>query len=128
MEWFVKAYQSGTVVVTRDKVAELPWFDIHGEVGFDEIRKFPVADDICTFCNGGPRAVWLDDLHIVTPNKAETVDRVMVFVCGPMYDADPPKLNWRTDDSEDAVDAREQLMLWLVSGYKPAAQQGREDG
>jgi hypothetical protein len=111
--WRVEGYQSGTVVATTG--LDRPWFDVHGPIGLHDAMKWGIAEDICSYMNGGKRANWFDELRIVGKDKAETVDRVMIYVCGPMIDRNPPGLDWVTDMSEQAIDERERLMLRLLS-------------
>ena len=116
--WIVTTYGSGTTTVSlrRAKPIREPWLYVYGPNNpeRDEDRYYrdrqKVCQDVCDYLNGGSRPAWLDDLERTTEIHAESLDGTSISACGPMFDADPPHLNWRTDESDDAKNARARIM------------------
>lgn len=115
--WRVQSYPSGTHVVTD--LSPGPWLHVLacntalGEGDVDRL-KWSMCDDLARFLNGGPRPAWLDDMERCGPDALEGADGSRIEATGPMYDADPPNLNWRQRDDSAARDARAELIdrIW----------------
>ena len=117
--WEVSCYPSGTMIVAqRDRL--WPHLYVYGPGGETETacvrNRFKVCEDLAAFLNGGERPAWLDDLTRVSETYAEALDHTNIMAIGPMFDSDPPNLNWKEDESWEASAARARLMdrLFLV--------------
>ena len=113
MPWQVQCFPSGTHLV-RDTNAPDPHLYVYGPGGEDdsayEENRYLVCQQLAEFMNGGARPGWLDDLYRVTETHAEALDHTSITATGPSVDIDPPNLDWRQDNSEDAHNARARLM------------------
>lgn len=117
-EWKHEVYGSGTQIVTRNDGG--PHFYIYGPLSDNETQDYrnrsQVCKDVCDFLNGGDRPEWLDDMHRPDEYSAKDLDGTQIYATGPMYDANPPKGNWRQDDSDEGKNARARLMNLLFLG------------
>lgn len=118
--WQVRCYGSGTTNVEDmdSHAGESPWLYVVVVYPIDGDRsrqRYEMCQDLCRFLNGGPRPAWLDDMERVSEYELSAVDGSSVQACGPMFDADPPNLNWQTRQDDDAKNARARLIdrLWL---------------
>jgi hypothetical protein len=111
MTWLVQCYPSGTMVVVK---AGGPWLYVYGPGGENEeqynANRRQCCKDLANFLNGGDRPAWLNDLRRHSEDYASDLDGTSIAATGPMYDADPPKLLWKQDESQEAKDARARLM------------------
>ena len=117
--WRVECFLSGTQIVTD---GTWPHYYVYGPGGADEgeadRNRYRVCCDLRDYLNGGERPAWLDDLVRVSESHAEALDHTSITATGPMIDADPPKLHWVQDDSDEAKAARARLMDALFLGVR----------
>lgn len=113
-KWEHQCYQSGTMVVTDVNNCSAPWLYVYGPANQNEalyVRdRMQCCKQLREFLMGGERPTWLDDLRRVSEEHAEDLDGTQVTACGPMYDANPPRLQWMPDQSTEAKNARARLM------------------
>lgn len=118
-EWQPAFFPSGTTIVRQDWAGK-PHLYVYADAATTEDRsdrdRFDMCYQLAEFMNGGHRPAWLDDLDRQTETHAEALTGAKVFATGPMVDIDPPNLNWRLDESDQAKDDRARLMdiLFLV--------------
>jgi hypothetical protein len=111
--WTQRAYESGTQIVTTDEPGE-PWLYICYPGSHDDDDHYRIRWQMCSelaaFLNGGPRPAWLDDMRRVSETTLKGIDGSDIEAVGPMYDADPPNLNWRTCDDDESKNKRARLI------------------
>jgi hypothetical protein len=117
--WQVQAFASGTHIVTDGGAG--PWLYVlctNPEDLDDNRERFRMCEDLADFLNGGLRPAWLDEMERVREYELIGVDGSCVTATGPMYDADPPNLNWHERQDDESRDARARLIdrLWLGRG------------
>jgi hypothetical protein len=92
----------------------MPWLYIYGPIGADDDstdrNRYAVCMAIRDYLNGGARPAWLDDLRRTSETHACDLDGTSISAIGPMFDADPPNLNWVEDNSDTMNVARARLM------------------
>jgi hypothetical protein len=98
-----------------------PHLYVHADSSYDEDRyqrdRYVMCDELAAYMNGvGKRPAWLDDMERVSEVKAVSLAGASVRATGPSIDIDPPRLNWREDDSEEAKNDRARLMDALFNG------------
>ena len=123
-DWRVGHYQSGTVNV-EDRSGSDTWLSVYGPRIEDDDEyqsvRLEYAHSLCRWLRGEEqRPAWLDDMERVSESRAVGADGTSITACGPMYDADPPKLSWRRDESEEGKAKRARLMdrVFLPSVYE----------
>ncbi len=114
-EWEPQFFQSGTTVLALRSAARKPHLYVHADSSYDEDRyqrdRYVMCDELAAFMNGvGKRPAWLDDMERVSEVKAVSLAGASVRATGPSIDIDPPRLNWREDDSDEAKNDRARLM------------------
>lgn len=111
-QWQTQAYESGTTIV-RTPYADEPWLYVVIVQPIDETLRYRICDDLAAWMNGGVRPRWMDDMERVSEIKLQSLDGLEIEAVGPMYDADPPNLNWRTCEDDASRWKRRQLVNWL---------------
>lgn len=120
IQWISRYFPSGTTIVARKDGAQ-PHFYIYGPGGETESdsdrNRYKVCEEIRDYLNGGERPKWLDDLERVSEIHAKALDGTSITATGPSIDANPPRCQWVSDESEEAQNARARLMdrLFLES-------------
>lgn len=112
-DWRVEAYPSGTVVVRSASYGS--WLDVCGPATGEnddwQRCKYPLAEDLAAFLNGcKERPAWLNDMTRTSEERMADVDGTRIIVRGPLYDRNPPALDWWTRDDQEAKDMRARLM------------------
>lgn len=112
--WEPAFYGSGTTIVRLAEHVSKPWLYIYADAAIDETRymrdRYAMCNSLCEFMNGGERPAWLDDFERQTEETAVALAGGSISATGPMVDVDPPNLNWRTDDRDQAKMDRALLM------------------
>lgn len=126
-EWRAESFPSGTCIVRNGgaKAVDLPWLYVFGpkpvgpkdEEGDDpraERTRYQMCEQLAVFLNGGECPRWLSSLRRVSETKLLDVDGSEIIATGPMYDANPPQLDWRQREDVEAIDSRARLIdrLW----------------
>jgi hypothetical protein len=113
-EWQSQFYGSGTTIVTLKKEIHKPYLYVYADKGVSEDRymrdRYEMCDQLAAYMNGGERPVWLADMERVSEVLAVSLAGASISATGPSIDIDPPNLNWREDDSDDAKNDRARLM------------------
>ena len=113
-EWEPRFYGSGTTIVALKEHAHKPHLYVYSDSAIDEDRwmrdRYDMCNQLAAFMNGGERPAWLDDIERLTEESAKSLMGASITATGPMVDVDPPKCNWRTDDSDEAKNDRARLM------------------
>lgn len=113
-KWTHRAFESGTqVVISNEKGC--PWLYIFGpNTGSDvdnDMARATVCCEVADFLNGDePRPAWFDDLERSSESCLVGIDGTKIIATGPVYDANPPHLDWRERKDDDACDARARLI------------------
>jgi len=116
--WEVCSFPSGTVCVRRS--GNRAYLDVGlRSVPFmteDDIQrtKHQMADEICAFANGGDRPAWISDLDRTSECSLLGTQGESIIAMGPVYDAQPPRLDWNQCDDIDSQNARARLIDWLT--------------
>lgn len=112
--WHTESYESGTTVVMHDYGQ--PWLYVYvpGSDIDDGRYRLGACEALADFLNGGARPRWLDDMERYGERMLRGTDGSFVQATGPMYDADPPRLNWCEREDASAVDARARLIDRLM--------------
>lgn len=124
--WVHRWYGSGTQIVANDANLLAPCLYVYGP-RFDneddsDRARYQVCEELAAFLNGGPRPAWLDDMERVSESSLSDLDGSLIDAVGPLYDIDPPKLNWQQRDDEDSRSARARLIDRLSFGRRSAQQ------
>lgn len=113
MKYTPQFYGSGTCIVMGSTMKE-PWLTVYGPANPDEGKyqrqRMAMCYEIAGFLNGGCRPAWLDDMDRKSEIEAVDLDGSIVAATGPLFDRNPPHLDWWTDESDAAKDARARLM------------------
>jgi len=117
MVWEHKLYGSGTQVVSQNDCNE-PHLYVYGPRLLSDKEccheRSAVCQDLRDFLNGGERPDWLDDLERISEDELRGVDGTSIRSTGPMYDCDPPKLNWKECADEGSQAKRARLIDRVV--------------
>jgi hypothetical protein len=109
--WRPHRFSSETQIVSNNVSGEPWYYVIYPGVGIVDYNvRYAMTDDLAKFLNGGPRPAWLDDMERVSHRGVVGPDGSGVEICGPMYDANPPNLDWRTCEDEAAREKRAALI------------------
>ena len=114
--WVQQSFGSGTQIVTSGEPGK-PWLYILARIRDDaedmSVRHF-MCRDLAAYLNGGDRPDWLADMERVSEERIVGVDGCEIEAVGPLYDADPPGLNWKTRIDDEAVSLRARLidLVW----------------
>jgi hypothetical protein len=118
-KWVPAFYGSGTCTVTRHDSRE-PHLYVYGprnENEDDWMRaRYKMCYELAEWLNDGKRPAWLDDLKRTEEGYAFDLDGTCIYATGPVYDADPPNLNWKQCDDEESRNARARLIDLLMKG------------
>ena len=114
-KWDCRFYGSGTTVIVNSAGHYRgPHFYVYGPRNEDEDQwmrdRYKVCHELCDYLNGGDKPAWFDQLERLSEDYCEDLDGTNIRATGPSIDVDPPNLNWREDDSDEAKDARARLM------------------
>lgn len=115
--WVAEWYTSGTAIVKHRTIAgaHLSFHGPRDDVDDDNKDGFTLACQVRDWFNGtAPRPKWLDDMVRVAEHRLEGVDGTTIEACGPFYDHNPPRLDWRTRMDLDAKTQRAALIQKLV--------------
>ena len=114
-KWHPQAYGSGTHIVTDDTAGPWLYVVIVNPVGDDEAQRqrWHICEQLAAYLNGGIRPAWLADMDYDGGDKMVGADGLEIEACGPLYDANPPHLDWRRREDEEAKAARAWLMFQL---------------
>jgi hypothetical protein len=120
-EWGQQFFQSGTTIVALRSAVRKPHLYVHADSSSDEDRyqrdRYVMCYELAAYMNGvGKRPAWLDDMKRVSEATAVSLTGASVRATGPFIDIDPPRLNWREDDSDEAKNDRARLMDALFIG------------
>ena len=112
--WIPEAYESGTTIVVQREQAHKPHLYVFADAAVDDDRylrdRYAMCQQLADYLNGGERPAWLDDFERTSEIVSKSLAGGSISAVGPMIDSDPPKLNWITDDSDDARNDRARLM------------------
>jgi len=123
--WVHRWYASGTQIVVNDADVLAPYLYVYGPVlasEDDTVRgRYQVCEQLAAFLNGGPRPAWLDDMDRTSETQLTDLDGTIIDAVGPLYDCDPPKLNWQQTEDEQSRNQRARLIDRLSFGRRPGA-------
>lgn len=106
-EWVTEMYPSGTHVVKNIRDTKMPWFYVYAD------ERYKVCKQIEVFMNGGMRPAWLDDVKKTSIESFDGSNNIKVRATGPMYDMNPPQLNWQ--EMHEDIALRKSLINRLLS-------------
>lgn len=114
-EWGSQFFPSGTTIVALRNGMRKPHLYVFADSSADDDRyqrdRYVMCDQLAAYMNGiGQRPAWLDDMERVSEVKAVSLHGASVSATGPCIDIDPPRLNWREDDSDEAKNDRARLL------------------
>ena len=113
-EWEPAFYGSGTTIVHQKEYDHKPHLYIYADASADEDRymrdRYEMCYQISRYMNGGARPLWLNDFDRISETQAVSLSGGSILATGPSIDADPPKLHWVQDDSDQAKSDRARLM------------------
>ena len=118
-EWIAQFYGSGTTIVVLHEFQYKPHLYVYADKGIDDDRtqsdRMRMCDEIAAYMNGGVRPEWLDDFMRVSEWELKSLAGATITATGPMFDAEPPRLIWHEDASQECADDRARLIdaLWL---------------
>ncbi len=120
-EWVFQMYGSGTHVVIPSPRGDRPHYYVWHPAADNKggHLRFEIAKELEAWLNGGDEPWWLDLLNRKSAETVTTPHGADITATGPMVDADPPHLNWRTDMSDDAVVARGLMADALIKKDRP---------
>ena len=116
MTWQPQYFQSGTCIVTDNTAGPWLYVCMTNPTDLENQRDRMLAcEQLADFLNGGTRPAWLDDMRRPKEDEIIGADGASIRATGPMYDRDPPNLNWDERDDDEAKNARARLIdrLWL---------------
>lgn len=118
--WRPMFYGSGTCNVSTF-LPRMPYLYVcgprHEDDDISQRNRMQMCYELAEFLNGGSRPPWLDDMERRSEDSCDDLDGSSIRATGPSIDIDPPNLNWREDNSDEAKDDRARLMdrLFLVN-------------
>jgi len=117
-KWKVSCFPSGTTIAKKGNVD--PHFYIVGCPGYDDSEmsrtKYKVAQEVCRYMNyEEPIGGILEVDHFDMWGKVVLSNGIKLSPTGPSYDSDPPNLNWKQNESEEANEQRRMLTYDLIA-------------
>ena len=112
--WRPMFYGSGTTTVQQYDHNE-PYLYIYGP-GNSDTERMAMCQQLADWMNGGTFPLWLNDMDRVSEIELIGSDKSSITACGPLYDADPPNLDWRTRQDDESKGKRAKLIdrLWFA--------------
>lgn len=128
-EWEPRFYGSGTTIVALKTHTHKPHLYVYSDSAVNEDRwmrdRYAMCNQLADFMNGGgERPVWLDDMERINEVSARALTGASIDATGPMIDIDPPNLNWRQDESDEAKNDRARLMDAVFLKQKGCSEDG----
>jgi hypothetical protein len=119
-EWHPAYYGSGTTIVTTHE-PENPWYYIYGptilgdETAYTQARQ-KMCEDITAYLNKkSPRPDWLEHMERLSEEKltgknGTPMQGASIEATGPMFDANPPALQWQVRKDVEAQYSRARII------------------
>lgn len=110
MKWKVEQHPSGSMVVKQNDavMGNKAWLYV---IGYTQNLRYQICSELKEFLNNqSGRPSWLDDFERVGDDKLESVGGTEIIARGPVYDANPPALDWRQCEDRESKIARKELI------------------
>lgn len=110
MKWKVERHPSGSTVVKQHGgvMGEMVWLYVIADT---QKQRQSMCTELAAFLNGtSERPPYLNDYERVNDEELQSIDGSQLIACGPMYDANPPALEWRRCEDLESKIARKELI------------------
>lgn len=113
--WRVESFQSGTVIVAKVD-SNGPWYYVFGPKTIkDESEhqhwRSQHATELCEYLNSKSKLPpWIKEFKRINESRLEHQNGAAILAVGPMFDANPPALQWEERKDWDSQAARARLL------------------